>query len=147
LIVKIAAAEYIRAVSDAMHSGYPATCVVHAIRIAELLRDENRSPWIGRIRDVTPLAGTTFHGPLMPTRFSGKGLTITWTTHYVACSGRDAYDPLAGIAIDIAGYTRAVFGRELVIETYLDPHDTERMLDDETLRRQFHAGRLVGSLQ
>jgi hypothetical protein len=131
------AADYLRELSDSMSDAYPGDCVTHACRIAELLLAEGRSPWIARVRDVQMLGERVFHGPLLPARFSGRATTIVWTTHYVACSGREAYDPLVGAPIDIDTYSDAAFGKELAVETHLDSDATARLLASGEIRRHF----------
>src|SRR3954451_19082705 len=90
------AAEYLRELSLAMQERYAEDCVAHACRIAELLLAERRAPWIGRIRQAEMRGNTEFRGYLLPLRYAGTG-TLAWTTHYVACAGREAFDPLAGV--------------------------------------------------
>lgn len=127
------AAEYLRELSLAIDDGYPDDCVTHACRIAELLQADGLAPWIGRIRDVSTIGDAVFHGPLVAERFRGKE-TLAWTTHYVACSGREVYDPLAGVPLDFDAYSRVVFGRPLTVEQHLDSDETARLLASGELR-------------
>ncbi|MBV9496660.1 MAG: hypothetical protein JOZ54_20620 [Acidobacteria bacterium] len=95
-------------------------CVRHAERIASLLIADGLQPWIGRLRDVHLHEDTTFHAPLIPRRFPH----LTWNTHYVACAGSTVYDPLAGAPLPLAEYAQTVFGREIVVERWLDEEAT-----------------------
>jgi hypothetical protein len=120
-------AEYLSDTSLAMTEGHAGDCREHAYRIARLLIAEGRFPWIARIRETVVQGDSIFHGPLTPLRFLGyRGLT--WTTHYVACDGTDAYDPILGEPVSLDGYTLRVFGREVAVETYLDCAATEQFL-------------------
>jgi hypothetical protein len=107
-------------------------CVTEACRIAEQLLAEGRAPWIGRLRDVHPYGDTTFHAPLIPRRYPH----FTWTTHYVACCGREVYDPLAGGPLDVDLYAATVFGRELPVERFLGEEETERLLRTGGIRHR-----------
>jgi hypothetical protein len=123
--------EYLR---DALQSElHPGDCVTHAIRLAELLLEEGRAPWIGRIRDVEG----DFHHPLIPRRFVG----VTWNTHYVACSGRDVYDPLAGERLDVAEHALRVFGKRLHVAMHVTVGDTAALLRAGQLRQRFRVRR------
>jgi hypothetical protein len=122
-----AAADYIRETSLSMGDRYLGDCLTHACRVAELLHAEGRSPWIGRLREVIALDDAVYRGPLIPKRFAGKGFAA-WTTHYVACTGRYVYDPVAGTPIDVDDYPAAVFGKPLTVEPFLDSAETERLL-------------------
>jgi len=116
-----------------MESGYRDDCVTHACRLAELLLDEGRSPWIGRIREVIHRGDTVFHGPLIPKRFPA----LTWNTHYVYCCDGEVYDPLANAALPSDEYARTVFGRHIEIEMHLDAAATRRLVDRGELRISF----------
>ena len=107
------AAEYIREMSLQMRDGYIADCVKHARRVAELLEAEGRSPWIARIHEEFETPKGVYHGPLIPRRFP----TLTWTTHYAACAGREVYDPILGEPIDVDAYSLALFGRVVAIDS------------------------------
>ncbi|HYH09812.1 MAG TPA: hypothetical protein VEK11_22375 [Thermoanaerobaculia bacterium] len=112
---------------------YPEDCVAHAIRIAERLLEEGRAPWIGRVRDVQG----QWHGPLIPRRFEG----VTWTTHYVACAGREVYDPIAGEPLDVDAYAVPVFGKPLIVETHVGVEETAQLLRAGTLQERFRVYR------
>ena len=125
--------DYLRDVSEEMErAGYTRDCVAHACALADLLRASGRKPWIGRIRDTRG----TFHGPLTPQRFLGRGAP-TWTTHYVACAEDQVYDPIVGKAMVVTEYGRAVFGRELKVEEFLDAEKTDELLRAGELRSAF----------
>jgi len=129
------AAGYVRELSFAMEERYSGDCVAHACSIAALLLAERRAPWIGRIRHIEPRGDSTFHFPLIPTRYAGmRG--PAWTTHYIACSGREVYDPLAGEPVDVEAYAAAVFGKSLPVETHLDSAETERLLISGELKQR-----------
>ena len=132
------ATDYLRAVSDALGNGYPDDCVAHACRLAELLLGEGESPWIGRLRDVRHDPSGTFHGPLIPKRLVGRNAR-TWTTHYVACVGGTAYDPLAGMPAALTEYAISVFGREIPIERFLDSPTTAELSRRGELQSAFRA--------
>ena len=124
----VSSAAYLRETSEVIDAyGYTRDCVAHACRIAELLLAEGRAPWIGRVRDRRG----DFHGPLTPTRFKRN----TWTTHYVACSGDEVFDPLAGAPLSLSDYAPAVFGRPLSIERFLTPEQTAELLARNELRK------------
>ena len=127
------AADYLRELSLAMQERYAGDCVVHACRIAELLLAEQRAPWIGRIRHIEQRGDSEFRGYLFPRRYAGTG-AMAWTTHYVACAGREVYDPLAGKPVDVDAYAEAVFGKPLPVVTHLDAAETERLLINGELR-------------
>jgi hypothetical protein len=131
--VATTAAGYLREIARAMETGYPEDCLAHACRLAELLLDEGRSPWIGRIREVIDRGGHVFHGPLIPRRFP----TLTWNTHYVCCCDGEVYEPLAGTAVPSDGYARSVFGRDIEIEIHLDADATRGLVDRGELRVSF----------
>ena len=134
------AAEYLREQYAAIGERDAGDCVTHACRVAELLQAEGRAPWIGRIRDVSTLGDAVFHGPLIAQRFRGKS-ALAWTTHYVACSGRDVYDPLAGVPLDVEEYAGVVFGRVLTVDQHLDPDETARLLASGELRQHCRPAR------
>ena len=127
------AADYLRELSLAMQQRYAEDCVTHACRIAELLLAERCAPWIGRIRHIETHGDSEFRGYLLPLRYAGTG-ALAWTTHYVACAGREVYDPLAGEPLDVDAYAEAVFGKPLPVVTHLDPAETERLLINGELR-------------
>ncbi|MEA2326461.1 MAG: hypothetical protein QOE68_1420 [Thermoanaerobaculia bacterium] len=127
------AVDYLHQISAALDHGYPADCVTHACRVAELLLAEGKQPWIARLRDVRQVASGVFHGPLTPIRLAGrKG--PTWTTHYVACDGDLVYDPLAGDALPATEYSIAVFGRDVPIERFLTEETTAELCGRNELR-------------
>jgi hypothetical protein len=111
---------YLRSLSDS----YTLDCVAHATKLAELLLQENRAPWIGRLRDRRETPKGTFHAPLTPLRFRRH----TWTTHYVCCEGDEVYDPIAGEPLPADVYAETVFGRPLPIERFLTPEQTAELL-------------------
>ena len=119
-----------------MAGGYLGDCVVHACCVAELLRSEGRSPWIGRLRHRTAHAKGTLIHPLIPARYRGAAPPV-WTTHYVAASGAEVFDPLLASPIDVSSYAVEVFGQPLAVEVYLDAERTERLLASGELRRSF----------
>jgi hypothetical protein len=127
------AVDYLHEISAALDDGYPADCVTHACRVAELLLAEGKQPWIARLRDVRQVASGAFHGPLTPVRLAGrKG--PTWTTHYVACEGDVVYDPLTETPIAVVGYSIAAFGRDVPIERFLDETATAELSGRNELR-------------
>ena len=113
-------------------------CVTHAARIAELLLAEGKSPWVGRIHE----RHGDFVAPLIPTRFKGNNAR-TWTTHYVACDGRDVYDPIVGSPIVVDEYAIAVFGRPLDVQTHLDAAETRRLVSGGKLYRRLASPHLL----
>ncbi|MFP5247169.1 MAG: hypothetical protein ACLGH0_10785 [Thermoanaerobaculia bacterium] len=130
------AAEYVHEISLLLDRGYPADCVTHACRIAELLHAEGRAPWIGRVRHVTNEGEHVMHWPLAPVRFAGRA-PLVWNTHYVAAAGREVYDPLIGQPIDVDAYVLEAFGKQLAVETFLDAEATARLLRDGSLKSAF----------
>jgi hypothetical protein len=113
-IVKTAE-EWLRERSAAMNERYTGDCQADAKSIRALLIAEGREAWIGRLRKTEKHGPATFHGPLTPLRFRGRG-GPTWTTHYVCCSESHAFDPLLGVPVPLEGYSLAVFGEEIAIE-------------------------------
>lgn len=107
--------ETLRQISAAMADRYSGDCLKHARTIRAQLVGEGHDAWIGRLRKTETCGNTTFHGPLTPLRFRGRG-GPTWTTHYVCCSDGEAYDPLLGAPVPLAVYSVAVFGEEIDIE-------------------------------
>ncbi|HXG59600.1 MAG TPA: hypothetical protein VNL91_11305 [Thermoanaerobaculia bacterium] len=108
-------------------------CADHVCRIAALLDEEGKSPWVGMVRDRQG----DFHGALIPRSFRG----VTWTKHYVCCAGEEAWDPLAGSALSLADYTTVVFGRPLAVERYLSEDETADLLHRGALRDAFRPRR------
>ena len=130
----LSAAElYVREVSEAMRDTYLEHCVEHACKLAELLRAEGRQPWIGRLRLTSYEGGRVVHDALIPVRFA----SLTWTTHYVACAGTTAFDPLAGAPVPLDRYAALVFGRPIPVTTHLDVGSTEALLLSGELRKSF----------
>lgn len=129
------ALDYLRTVSSSMETAYPDNCVVHARRIAELLLAEGKAPWIGRLRDVTEINGAMHQGPLIPRRFATNYDFLAWSTHYVACAGNEAYDPLAGEPVPVKDYALQVFRKALTVVPVLDPQQTAAALTDGSLSR------------
>ena len=136
------AADYLREQSLRMTDRYESDCVTHACRLAELLRAEAKSPWIGRLRDRQERERGVFHGPLTPQRYAGRR-GPTWTTHYVACADHDVYDPIVGTVINIDGYAQAVFGRDIAVERLLDPETTDRLLASGELHGVLNRGSTI----
>ena len=124
------AADYIREISDSITGTYPRDCVWHACRIAELLLAEGRAPWIGRVRDER---SDIELGPLIPKRAP----SLTWTTHYIACSEDEAYDPLAGETVSVGDLASRIFGRPLPVAVHLDVAETEHLLKSGEIRKAF----------
>ena len=91
-------------------------CLNAAETLAQLLRAEGRSPWIGRLRRVETRGEAVFHAPLIP-RCSGGGRA--WTTHYVCVEGGLVYDPLAARPRPLRTFSRCVFGEEIPVETFV----------------------------
>lgn len=116
-----------------MTDGYVDDCAIHAVRIARLLIEDGAAPWIGKL--VRQSGDVRL--PLIPRRFRD----LTWTTHYVACAGSQAYDPIAGAPIAVDVYAREVFGVEVEVETHLDADTTARLIANGEIRRSF--GRAV----
>jgi hypothetical protein len=134
------AEEYIQEIFLSLEAGYPANCVIHACRLVELLLAKKRQPWIGRLRDVRQVPAGEFHGPLTPVRLAGlQG--PTWTTHYVACAGELAYEPLAGRPTHVSDLAREIFGRELTLEVFLDAKTTEELSRTGVLAAAFRPRR------
>ena len=131
-------AEYLRTLFLALPDGYPDDCVVHACRLVELLLVECEEPWIGRLRDIRPTENGMFHGPLIPATLSGRHAR-TWTTHYVACAGDRAYDPLIGESVALSEYAQRLFGRNLAIEILLDADRTAELSRAGKLRATIQA--------
>ncbi len=111
------ALDELRAASAAMTDRYAGDCLKHAKRIAALLAEEGRDAWIGRVRHEVPFGDSFYRHPLLPRRFPGT----VWETHYVACSGREAWDPIVGAPVGLDAYTTEVFGVALPVERVTDP--------------------------
>lgn len=119
-----------------MADGYTFDCVTHACAIARLLLDEDRQPWIGRIRDVIETPRGMYFEPLIPMRFTGQAAR-TWNTHYVCCSGNEVYDPIAGTPLTIELYAQAVFGRALTVHEHFSADATADLLRRGELAQSF----------
>jgi hypothetical protein len=128
--------DYLRAISLEMESGYTEDCVIHACALAQLLIDEGRRPWIGRVRETRQLGERVFHAPLIPMRFTDQAARV-WNTHYVCCVDDQAYDPILGAPVAIDRYTDAVFGRALPVEEHHSVDATARLLARGELRASF----------
>lgn len=128
-----AALRYLREVSASMTAGYPADCVAHAMRLAELLRSDGAHPWIGRIRDLVVEGDRAISRPLIPLRFSGPGKP-QWSTHYVCCSDGLAYDPLAGEPVPVDDLALRVFGAKHDVTEAVPSSLVESLLREGTLR-------------
>ncbi|HEX7155355.1 MAG TPA: TonB-dependent receptor [Thermoanaerobaculia bacterium] len=124
------ALDYLRDVSRQMDSGYPADCVTHAVRLAELLLEAGASPWIGRIRDRRG----DWHGPLMPRRFARTPFERVWSTHYVCCVGDQAWEPMAGEPIAVAAYSEVIFGQAFPVTALLTADETAEAVRNGNLR-------------
>jgi hypothetical protein len=108
-----AALQMLRELHEAMADRYCGDCLAHAKTLAAMLD----GAWIGRIRKRLQVGESTFHAPLVPLRYRGRG-GPAWTTHYVCVCNGLAYDPLAGEPLPLARYTREVFGEELAVEPF-----------------------------
>jgi len=135
-----AAASYLRDVSALMGNGYPEDCVAHACRIAGLLLDEGKAPWIAAIRDVEG----AMHHPLVPQRFLGSGAAPTWNVHYVCCADDRAYDPLVGEPMVIDGFTLRVFGREISMREAVSADAVAELRTFEALKARMRTLRFSG---
>jgi hypothetical protein len=107
--------DYLRERSAQLDHELPGDCVDEACAVAAALIEDGEKPWIGRLRDWRG----NFHGPLHPSRFSGRNAPA-YTTHYVACAGDRVFDPIAGEPLPVADYAQRVFGRQLPIERVVD---------------------------
>jgi hypothetical protein len=130
------AVDYLSEISAALDDGYPADCVTHACRLAELLYASGKKPWIARLRDTRHVATGVFHGPLTPIRLAGRN-GPTWTTHYVACEADNVYDPLIGSPVAIADYATLAFGRDIPLHRFLDEATTAELCRRNELRAAF----------
>ncbi len=119
-----------------MEDGHTFDCVTHACALAQLLFEERRQPWIGRLRDVTETPAGAFHAPLIPMRFTGHAAR-TWNTHYVCCADGDVYDPIVGAPVPIDGYAEVVFGRMLPVQEHWSADETAELLRRGELRQSF----------
>lgn len=95
-------------------------CLTAASEIASLLIAEGRYPWIVRLRKMGTFKDHLFHFPLIP-RISGP--PRTWTTHYVCCCDKLAYEPLRGKPVPLEGYDRELFGEEIEMEVFVSSED------------------------
>lgn len=105
-----------------MRDRYHGDCLKHARRIAALLREEGCDAWIGRVRHEVPFGDSFFRHPLVPRRFPGT----VWDTHYVACSGGEAWDPIVGEPVAVDVLAAVVFGVALPLERVSDPDAPRR---------------------
>ena len=127
-----------------MTSGYPADCVAHAVRLAELLCAGGATPWIGRIRDFVVQGEHAISRPLIPLRFSGIGKP-QWSTHYVCCNDGLAYDPLVGEPVRIEELAMRVFGRTLDVTEAVSSSKVKALLEEGTLRRYINSLAVSGA--
>ena len=102
--------------SALVRSGGYWNCLTAARELSALLLAEGRSPWIARLRKTESLKGEVFHAPLSP---RAPYVAVTWTTHYVCCCDGMAYDPVAGRAIQLEGYSMEVFGKHISMEVFV----------------------------
>jgi hypothetical protein len=91
-------------------------CLTAARELSARLLAAGKSPWIARLRKTEDRGGRTFHAPLIPL---GLGVTPAWTTHYVCCCDRVAYDALAGRPLPIEMYSLEVFGEQISLEVFV----------------------------
>lgn len=99
-----------------VRSGSYWNCMVAARKLASLLIDSGRSPWIARLRKTLKMGDEVFHAPLTP---RVPGIYATWTSHYVCCCDGIAYDPIAGKAMRLEDYTLKMFGEQLPMEVFV----------------------------
>ena len=133
------AATYLQTTSaDMAASGYTHDCVHHATTLAALLRAAGQQPWIARLKDVR-LGTNVFHAPLIPIRFPRN----TWTTHYVACAGREVYDPIAGEPVPVEKYAELVFGRAIPVVEFLSVVETGSLLERGELTHALRTAHLL----
>ena len=119
-----------------MSDRYVGDCATHACQVAERLLAEGKAPWIGRVRHAVRTDGQLFHTPLIPSRYRGRGAPA-WNTHYLACSGVEAYDPLVGRPTLVEDYATLVFGLPIAVELHLDVETTRARLLNGDLRKSF----------
>ncbi len=104
--------------SAIVRSGGYWNCLRAARKLSALLLEEGRSPWIARLRKTERLGEEVFHAPLTP-RIAG--VAATWTTHYVCCCDATAYDPVAGLPVQLEVYSLEVFGQQIPLEVFVPP--------------------------
>ena len=107
--------DFLLQLSESMRDAYSGDCLKHARAIQQHLEAEGRDAWIGRLRLTEKRGDSTFHHPLRPLRYRGRS-GPTWTTHYVCCSGGEAFDPLLGVPVPLASFSMLAFGVEIAIE-------------------------------
>ena len=88
---------------------YEGNCLAIAREIARLLVDRGRQPFIAYLHKEESRAGSRFHYPLIPKKYTGR---ITWTKHYVCCCDGVVYDPMLERPVRIDQYSRAAFGAD-----------------------------------
>lgn len=116
------AEEYLERESVALEDAYFGDCRKRALHVRALLRAAARDAWIGRMRKVSGWGDSTFHGPLIPLRYRGRGRSApAWTTHYVCVSDGVAYDPLIGSPVPMGRYSMTVFGEEIEVVRDQEP--------------------------
>lgn len=96
---------------------YAGDCLVHARKLAELLRAGGKEARIAYVRKTEAHPKGTMHHPLMPLRFRGA---VTFTTHYVCVSEGLAWDPIAAEPLPLESYARTIFGDDLPL-TFAPP--------------------------
>lgn len=123
---------YFRAQADAVAAPGFWNCLTAAETLATLLLEDERSPWIGRLRKSEMRNGAMFHAPLIPLRSRGGR---AWTTHYVCIEGGIVYDPVGLRPLRLRRYSQSVFGQDLAIETYVAPADVRTYLESRGPRK------------
>ncbi|MEK6406267.1 MAG: hypothetical protein AABN34_04810 [Acidobacteriota bacterium] len=95
---------------------YEANCLTIARDIARLLIDSGNQPFIACLHKETVRPGYRFHHPLIPKKYYGS---ITWTKHYVCCCEGVVYDPMLEEPVGIEQYSRAAFGEDFPLESFV----------------------------
>jgi hypothetical protein len=121
-------------VLDYLRRGFDFDCAVHAAEVAALLVAEGRAPWIAELRGaVTETPDGMVYAPLVA---AGRA----WNRHFVCCCDGEAYDPLAGEPVPLAGYARRVFGHDVELHERFSAEATARLVAEGRLRQAFRPG-------
>jgi len=116
---------YFREQVAVINAGVFWNCLAAAETLAELLLNEGRSPWIGRLRKTEARGDTIFHGPLIKV---GSPQLLAWITHYVCVDRGIVYDPVGSRPLHLRRYCRSVFGEDLPIETFVAEEEMGKYL-------------------
>jgi len=111
-----ALSEYFTAKHETLEYEYKENCLTIARKIACLLLDQNKKPYIMTLSLFEDRGDVKYYGPLMPTRYRG---TVTFTRHYVCCCEDLAFDPIHPEPLKTNEYSTTLFGFEIPMQMFV----------------------------